>query len=39
LDAGDYTLAVRNYALSISFMMSEIRRQSKKNDHRDSSVL
>jgi hypothetical protein len=39
LDAGDYSAAVRNYALSISFMMSEIRRQSGKKDQRDSSVL
>jgi protein phosphatase len=39
LDARDYSGAVRNYALSISFMMSEIRRQSGKKDQRDSSVL
>ena len=39
LSAGDYSTAVRNYALSISFMMSEIRRQSGKKDQRDSSVL
>jgi protein phosphatase len=39
LDRGDYSSAVRNYALSISFMMNEIRRQAAKKDHRDSSVL
>lgn len=37
--AGDYTAAVRHHALSISFMMSEIRRQAAHKDHRDSSVL
>lgn len=39
LAAGDYMAAVRHYALSISFMMSEIRRQAGHKDHRDSSVL
>src|SRR5262249_33288606 len=39
LAAGDFTGAVRNYALAISFMMSEIRRQAARKDHRDSSVL
>ncbi len=39
LDRGDYSGAVRNYTLSISFMMNEIRRQAAKKDHRDSSVL
>jgi protein phosphatase len=37
--AGDHTRAVREYALAISFMMSEIRRQPSRKDHRDSSVL
>jgi protein phosphatase len=39
LAAGDYTAAVRHYALSINFMMNEIRRQAARKDHRDSSVL
>lgn len=39
LVAGDFTRAVREYALSISFMMSEIRRQPSRKDHRDRSVL
>jgi hypothetical protein len=37
--AGDHTRAVREYALAISFMMSEIRRQPARKDHRDNSVL
>jgi len=37
--AGDYNLAVRQYALAISFMMNEIRRRAGHKDHRDSSVL
>jgi protein phosphatase len=37
--AGDYGKAVRQYALAISFMMNEIRRQAARKDHRDSSVL
>ena len=37
--AGDYTAAVRNHALAISFMMNEIRRQAAHKDHRDNSVL
>ncbi|MGD9720265.1 MAG: PP2C family serine/threonine-protein phosphatase [Pirellulales bacterium] len=36
---GDFTQAVRQYALAISFMLSEIRRQPSRKDHRDSSVL
>jgi PPM family protein phosphatase len=39
LAARDFTRAVREYALAISFMMSEIRRQPARKDHRDSSVL
>jgi protein phosphatase len=39
LAAGDFTRAVREYALAISFMMSEIRRQPARRDPRDSSVL
>jgi protein phosphatase len=39
LDAGNFREAVRDYALSISFMMNEIRSQAAKKDHRDSSVL
>jgi protein phosphatase len=39
LASGDHTAAVRHYALAISFMMNEIRRQAAKKDHRDSSVL
>jgi len=39
LAAGDFTAAVRNHALSISLMMSEIRRQAARKDRRDSSVL
>ena len=39
LVAGDYTRAVHEYALSISFMMSEIRRQPSRKDQRDRSVL
>jgi protein phosphatase len=39
LAAGDYTAAVRHHALSISFMMNDIRRQAARKDHRDSSVL
>ena len=39
LAAGDFVRAVREYALAISFMMSEIRRQPSRKDHRDSSVL
>ncbi len=37
--AGDHTRAVREYALAISFMMSEIRRQPARKDQRDNSVL
>jgi protein phosphatase len=37
--AGDFTAALRNYARAISFMMSEVRRQAARKDHRDSSVL
>jgi protein phosphatase len=39
LVAGDYARAVREYALAISFMMSEIRNQPSRKDSRDSSVL
>ncbi len=39
LTSRDYTTAVRQYALAISFMMSEIRGQSARKDHRDNSVL
>jgi PPM family protein phosphatase len=39
LVAGDFKAAVRHHALSISFMMNEIRRQAARKDHRDSSVL
>ena len=39
LAGGDYRRAVREYALAISFMMSEIRRQPTHKDARDSSVL
>ena len=39
LIAGDFSSAVREYALSISFMMSEIRRQPSRKDHRGRSVL
>ncbi len=39
LAAGDFTRAVRQYALAISFMMSEIRRQPARKDQRDSTVL
>jgi protein phosphatase len=39
LATGDFSRAVREYALAISFMMSEIRRQPARKDHRDSSVL
>ena len=39
LAAGDFTRAVREYALAISFMMSEIRRQPARKDQRDRSVL
>jgi hypothetical protein len=37
--ARDYTRAVREYALAISFMMSEIRRQPARKGHRGNSVL
>lgn len=37
--AGDITSAVRHFALAISFMMNEIRRQPVRKDHRDNSVL
>jgi serine/threonine protein phosphatase PrpC len=37
--ARDYAAAIRQYALAISFMMSEIRHQSARKDQRDSSVL
>ena len=39
LAANDFTRAVREYALAISFMMSEIRRQPARKDQRDKSVL
>lgn len=39
LSKGDHERAVREYALAISFMMSEIRRQPARKDHRDNSVL
>ncbi|HTM53301.1 MAG TPA: PP2C family serine/threonine-protein phosphatase [Pirellulales bacterium] len=39
LAARDYAAAIRQYALAISFMMSEIRHQSARKDQRDSSVL
>jgi protein phosphatase len=39
LASGNYSLAVRNYALSISHIMNEIRRQSARKDQRDNSVL
>jgi len=39
LDKGDFVDAVRQYALAISFMMSEIRHQPSRKDHRDRSVL
>jgi hypothetical protein len=39
LAARNYTAAVRHHALSISFMMNEIRNQAARKDHRDSSVL
>jgi serine/threonine protein phosphatase PrpC len=35
----DFVEAVRQYALAISFMMSEIRHQPSRKDHRDRSVL
>ncbi len=34
LQAGDYSAAVRNYALSISFMMNEVRRQAAQRSPR-----
>jgi hypothetical protein len=37
--AGDFTRAIRQHALAISFMLSEIRRQPSRKDHRDSPVL
>jgi hypothetical protein len=39
LVGSDYTRAVREYALAISFMMSEIRRRPKPGDDRGRSVL
>jgi protein phosphatase len=39
LASGDFSRAVREYALAISFMMSEIRRQPARKDQRDKSVL
>jgi PPM family protein phosphatase len=39
LAAGDFPRAVREYALAISFMMSEIRRQPARKDQRDKTVL
>jgi PPM family protein phosphatase len=39
LTAGDFQAAVRQYALAISFMMSEIRHQPSHKVHRDRSVL
>jgi PPM family protein phosphatase len=39
LAGGDCAAAVRQYALAISFMMSEIRRQPAGKDHRGRSVL
>jgi serine/threonine protein phosphatase PrpC len=37
--AKNFTESVRQYALAISFMMSEIRRQPTRKDHRGKSVL
>jgi hypothetical protein len=39
LALGDCATAVRQYALAISFMMSEIRRQPARKDQRGGSVL
>jgi len=39
LAAGNFTTAVREYALAITFMMSEIRHQGARKDQRDNSVL
>jgi CBS-domain-containing membrane protein len=39
LKAKNFTESVRQYALAISFMMSEIRRQPTRKDHRGKSVL
>lgn len=39
LAVGNYTKAVREYALAITFMMYEIRHQGARKDQRDSSVL
>lgn len=39
LKAGNYTKAVREYSLAITFMMHEIRHQGARKDHRDNSVL
>lgn len=39
LAAGNHKEAVRKHALSISFMMAEVRRQASRKDHRDSSVI
>ena len=36
---GDFVGAVREYALAITTMMADIRRQPSRKDHRDSSVL
>ncbi len=39
LASGNYSLAVREYLLAITFMMNEIRHQGARKDHRDNSVL
>ena len=39
LASRDFKNAIRQYALAISFMMSEIRGQSVRKDQRDNSVL
>ncbi len=39
ITSGDYAKAVREYALAIAFMMSEIRRHGARKDQRDRSVL
>ncbi len=39
LGKGDFVEGVRQYALAISFMMSEIRHQPSRKDQRDRSVL
>ena len=39
LASRDFKTAIRQYALAISFMMSEIRGQAVRKDQRDNSVL